>query len=57
LRELRIAIVLAGVGLREQLLGGSEIRGELRAVAAVGAPRGDQSQNEATRNGDCGNAD
>ncbi len=54
---MRIAIVLAGVGLREQLLGGSEIRGELRAVAAVGAPRGDQSQNEATRNGDCGNAD
>jgi len=54
---LIVAVVLAGVGLRQGLPAGGEIRGELRAVAAIGAPGGEQSQNEATRNGNCSDAD
>jgi hypothetical protein len=57
LQELRVAVVLAGVDLRQSVPAGGEIRGELRAVAAVGAPGGEQSQNEATCNGHCSDAD
>jgi hypothetical protein len=40
LQELRVAVVLAGVGLRQGQAAGGEVGGELRAVAAIGAPRG-----------------
>ena len=38
LSELRVAVALASVGSGEKLLGGGEFGGELRAIAAVGAP-------------------
>jgi hypothetical protein len=57
LQELRVAVVLASGDLRESLAAGGEVSGELRAVAAVGAPRGEQSQNEPTRNGNRSDVD
>jgi hypothetical protein len=41
LHEVCVAIVLACVGLREEMLCGCEIGGELCAVAAIGAPGGE----------------
>lgn len=38
LRELRVAVVLAGVRVGEELPGGGEFGGKLGAIAAVGAP-------------------
>jgi len=46
LRKLRVALALAGVGRGEKLLGGGEIRGELSAVATVGAPSFDDGHAE-----------
>jgi hypothetical protein len=43
LHQLRVAFVLARVGLLEGLLGGGELGGELGAVAAIGAPGGEHS--------------
>jgi len=41
LHELRVAAVLAGGSLRESLAACGEVGGELCAVAAIGAPRGE----------------
>jgi hypothetical protein len=38
LQELRVAVMLARVSLGEDLVGGGQVCGEFRAVAAVGAP-------------------
>jgi len=38
LGELGVAVVLAGVGGGEELFCGGKFSGELRAIAAVGAP-------------------
>ena len=43
LRELRIAVVLAGVGGSEKLLGCGELGVQLRAVAPIRAPAFDES--------------
>jgi hypothetical protein len=43
LQELGVAVVLAGVGLRQGLAAGGEVGYELGAVAAIGAPGGEQS--------------
>jgi len=43
LHQLCVAFVLARVGLLQGLLGGGEVGGQLRAVAAVGAPGGEDS--------------
>lgn len=49
LRELRVAVVLAGVGSGKKLLRGSELRGELRAIALVGAPGEEGGDTESKR--------
>jgi hypothetical protein len=41
LQELRVAVMLARVSLGESLVGGGQVCGEFRAVAAVGAPSGE----------------
>ena len=41
LEEVCVAVVLARVGLRQSLAAGGEVGGEFRAVAAIGAPRGE----------------
>jgi len=38
LGELGVAVVLAGIGGGEELFCGGKFSGELRAIAAVGAP-------------------
>jgi hypothetical protein len=57
LQELRVAVVLAGAGLRQSLPASGDVGGELCAIAAIGAPRGEQRQNEATCNGHCSDTD
>jgi hypothetical protein len=46
LHQLRVAFVLARVGLLEGLLGSGEVGGKLRAVATVGAPGADDGDRE-----------
>ena len=46
LGELRVAVVLARIGRGEKLLCGGEFRGELGAIAAVGAPGVDHCDTE-----------
>src|SRR5579883_202284 len=52
LRELRIAVLLAGCGGGEGLLRGGELRGEPGAVATVVAPGDEQDRSERGREDD-----
>jgi hypothetical protein len=56
LQEVCVAVVLACGGLREGLLGGGEISGEVRAVATIGAPRGEQGYGQDCRDQDFSDA-
>lgn len=49
LRELGVAIFLAGGGLSDDLLRGGELGGELGAIAAVGLPGEEEGQGDDSR--------
>ena len=57
LRELGVAFVLAGGGLRQGLIGGGEIGGELGAVATVSAPGDDDGDGEGGGDEEFGDAE
>jgi hypothetical protein len=55
LLELGVAVVLACGGLRQGLVGGGEVSGELRALAAIGAPGGEDGDRQCCSDQDsCG---